>query len=231
VLLIAVAPNATTTNVERIQSRVVDVGHILRRVIEGDDQAWDELVGQFGGLVWSVARGYRLGALTDDVVQTVWLRLAENCERIREPDRLAGWLATTTRNEALRVAKKQQRALSLGEMPEQVDLSLATLDELVADSDTLVHVLGAFSKLADKDKELLRLLCTVPPLDYASIADILGRSIGSIGPSRDRALKKLRKLLPTGLIDEAAIANPAEQATPPPDAPDDAQPPVEETER
>ena len=84
---------------------------------------------------------------------------------------------------------------------------------------------------ADKDKELLRLLCTVPPLDYASIAGILGRSIGSIGPSRDRALKKLRKLLPTGLIDEAATANPAEQATPPPDAPDDAQPPVEETER
>jgi HAD superfamily hydrolase (TIGR01509 family) len=49
-----------------------------------------------------IARGYRLGALTDDVVQTVWLRLAENCGRIREPERLAAWLATTTRNEALR---------------------------------------------------------------------------------------------------------------------------------
>ncbi len=225
-LLFTVAANATTTNAEGIQSRVVDVGHMLRRVIEGDQRAWDELVGQFGGLVWSVARGYRLGALTDDVVQTVWLRLAENCERIREPDRLAGWLATTTRNEALRVAKKQQRALSLGEMPEQVDPSVATLDELVADSDTLVHVLGAFSKLGDKDKELLRLLCTVPPLDYASIADILGRSIGSIGPSRDRALKKLRKLLPSGLVDE-----PRQHDSPQPDAPNDAQPPVEETER
>ena len=39
----------------------------------------------------------------------------------------------------------------------------------------------------------------MPPLDYATIAEMLGRSVGSIGPSRDRALKKLRKMLPTGL--------------------------------
>jgi len=68
----------------------------------------------------------------------------------------------------------------------------------------------------------------VPPLDYASIADMLGRSIGSIGPSRDRALKKLRKLLPTGLVD-TATGQPTEPTAP--DAPNDAQPPVEETER
>ena len=95
-----------------VHSRPMDVGLLLRRVIEGDQRAWDELVGRFGGLVWSIARGYRLGALTDDVVQTVWLRLAENCDRIREPERLAAWLATTTRNEALRVSKKQARARS-----------------------------------------------------------------------------------------------------------------------
>jgi RNA polymerase sigma factor (sigma-70 family) len=179
----------------------MDVGPLLRRVIEGDQRAWDDLVGQFGGLVWSVARSYRLGALTDDVVQTVWLRLAEYCDRIREPDRLAAWLATTTRNEALRVVKKQQRLLAVGDLPERADLSVSTLDELVTDSDTLVHVLEAFRKLPDKDQELLRLLCTVPALDYATIAEMLGRSVGSIGPSRNRSLKKLRKLLPTGLAD------------------------------
>lgn len=184
-----------------VQSQVMDVGDLLRRVIEGDQRAWDELVGRFGGLVWSIARGYRLGALTDDVVQTVWLRLAEYADRIREPDRLAAWLATTTRNEALRVLKKQSRDLAVGDLPERTDLSVSGLDELVTDSDTLVHVLQAFRKLPEKDQELLRLLCAVPVLDYATIADMLGRSIGSIGPSRDRSLKKLRKLLPSGLDD------------------------------
>ena len=64
----------------RLHSSPMDVGDLLRRVIEGDQRAWDELVGRFGGLVWSIARGYRLGTLTDDVVQTVWLRLAEIVE-------------------------------------------------------------------------------------------------------------------------------------------------------
>ena len=96
-------------------------GTLLRRVIEGDQRAWDELVGRFGGLVWSIARGYRLGALTDDVVQTVWLRLAENCDRIRDPERLAAWLATTTRNEALRVSTKQARTRSVSDLPERAD--------------------------------------------------------------------------------------------------------------
>jgi RNA polymerase sigma factor (sigma-70 family) len=174
---------------------------MLRRVIEGDQRAWDELVDSFGGLVWSIARGYRLGASTDDVVQTVWLRLAENCGRIREPDRLAAWLATTTRNEALRVSNRQARTPSVGDIPERGDASQRSLDEVVVDSDTLGHVLRAFTLLPENDQRLLRLLCTVPPLDYATIAELLGRPIGSIGPSRERCLKKLRRLLPAGLDD------------------------------
>jgi RNA polymerase sigma factor (sigma-70 family) len=177
----------------------MDVGAVLRRVVDGDQRAWDEIVGQFGGLVWHVARSYRLGASTDDVVQTVWLRLAENVDRIREPDRLAGWLATTTRNEAMRVSKRQARAVPVGDIPERSDLSTSTLDELVTDHDTLEHVLVAFRQLREKDQQLLRLLCVVPPIDYATIAELLDRSIGSIGPSRDRAQKRLRKLLSPGL--------------------------------
>ena len=44
-----------------------------------------------------------------DVVQTVWLRLAEHGVKIRQPDRLASWLATTTRHEALRVIRGNTR--------------------------------------------------------------------------------------------------------------------------
>ena len=53
------------------------------------------------------------------------------------------------------------------------------------------------------DQQLLRLLCTVPPLDYQTIAEMLGRSIGSIGPSRARSLDKLRRLLPAGIDPQA----------------------------
>jgi len=193
--------DVSTLSLRNVHCPTVDVAVLLRRVIEGDQRAWDELVEGFGGLVWSVARGYRLGSLTDDVVQTVWLRLAENCDRIREPDRLAAWLATTTRNEALRVANKQKRLVSVGDLPERVDATVSGIDELVTDSDTLSHVLQAFAKLSATDQQLLRLLCTVPPLDYATIADLIERPIGSIGPSRERCLRKLRRLLGTGFHD------------------------------
>lgn len=179
----------------------MDTGALLARAAAGEQEAWDQIVDGYAGLVWSIARGYRLGALTDDVVQTVWLRLAEYCDRIRDPERLASWLATTTRNEALRVTRKQQRSVSIGEYHDDADASVSLLDELATDDDTLRHVLDAFGQLSPRDQELLRLVCAVPPIDYATIAELLGRSIGSIGPSRNRALAKLRRLLPPGLDD------------------------------
>ncbi len=188
-----------------VESTNVDVGELLRRATEGDQWAWDELVGRFGGLVWSVARSYRLGASTDDVVQTVWLRLAEHLDRIREPERLAAWLATTTRNEALRVLNKRARLVPYADVPERSDSTTSLLDELAVDDDTLAHVMSAFRQLSESDQQLLRLLCTVPPLDYATIAEMLQRSIGSIGPSRARALDKLRRLLPPGLHEQPSL--------------------------
>jgi DNA-directed RNA polymerase specialized sigma24 family protein len=50
---------------------------------------------------------------------------------------------------------------------------------------------------------MLRLLCTVPPLDYQTIAEILGRSVGSIGPTRARCLERLRRLLPADIDPKA----------------------------
>jgi len=182
----------------RLHSSRMDVGDLLRRVIEGDQRAWDELVGRFGGLVWSIARGYRLGTLTDDVVQTVWLRLAEHCGKIRQPDRLASWLATTTRNEALRVIRGNTRQSPQAMADDLVEPTAPSIEERVGDDATLRAVLQAFAKLSPEDQQLMRLLCAVPPIDYQTIAEMLGRPIGSIGPTRARCLERLKKLLPPG---------------------------------
>ena len=184
-----------------LDSTSVDGYHeLLARVVEGDQDAWDEVVRQYAGLVWSVARSYRLGgAATDDVVQTVWLRFAEHCGRIRQPERLASWLATTTRNEALRVIRGNTRLTPTAFVAETAEPTASTIEDLVTDDETLRQVLAAFAQLAEEDQQLLRLLCTVPPLDYQTIADMLGRPIGSIGPTRARCLDRLRRLLPAGV--------------------------------
>lgn len=181
------------------------IGELLARVDTGDESAWNELVERFAGLVWSVARSFRLSAAsTEDVVQTVWLRLAEYCSRIREPDRLAGWLATATRHEALRVIKGHQRMVPYADFGENSEPTSLSIEDIIVDGVTLGAVLEAFTRLPPSDQQLLRLLCTVPPLDYQTIAVMLGRSIGSIGPSRARSLDKLRRLLPAGIHDSGS---------------------------
>ncbi|MGH9132441.1 MAG: RNA polymerase sigma factor [Ilumatobacteraceae bacterium] len=175
----------------------MDPAELLARVDAGDESAWNELVDQFAGLVWSVARSFRLGkAATDDVVQTVWLRLAEHSSRIRQPDRLASWLATTTRNESLRVIRQSARTTSSDDTYERSEPTTPSIDDRIVDLDDRDRVMAAFEHLSEDDQRFLRLLCAVPPIDYETIAEILGRPIGSIGPTRARCLERLRRLIP-----------------------------------
>ena len=75
----------------------------------------------------------------------------------------------------------------------------------MSDAATLQAVLDAFVKLSPADQQLMRLLCAVPPLDYETISELLGRPIGSIGPTRARCLERLKKLLPPGLDPKAGL--------------------------
>ena len=87
-------------------TETVDVAELLQAAARGDQQAWDRLVDRYMSLVISVIRRYRLSDKdAEDVSQTVWLRLVEYIDRIREPRALPGWIATTTKNEALRLLK------------------------------------------------------------------------------------------------------------------------------
>ena len=80
----------------------------------GDQNAWDTIVERFMPLVLSIARRFRLPEKdVEDVSQTVWLRLAENLNAIREPRALPGWISTTTRREALAVIKTARRSSSV----------------------------------------------------------------------------------------------------------------------
>lgn len=177
-----------------------DVAELLAGVCGGDERAWNTLVEKFAGLVWSVARSFRLPqAVTEDIAQTVWLRFAEHCGRIRQPERLAGWLATSTRHEALRVIKQGQRTVFDDELLDRTSSDDPSAEESFNDQETRRDVLDAFAQLDEDDQRLLRLVCAVPPLDYKTIAELLGRSVGSIGPTRARALERLRRLLPDGV--------------------------------
>src|SRR5271167_5206619 len=81
----------------------------------GDQQAWDELVERYAPLIWSICRRYRLAAAdAEDAAQTVWLKLVDQLDKIRDPAALPGWLATTTRRECGRIARAAWRPCDAG---------------------------------------------------------------------------------------------------------------------
>ena len=172
------------------------IADLLAKAAQNDRAAWHTLVDRYHRLVWSVIRGFRLdSASAEDVFQTTWQRLMEHCDRIREPERLPGWLATTARNEALRVIRQQKRQIPSEFEYDVADPTNVSFDEMLVDDETQRAALRAFAKLPEDAQQLLRLLCADPPLDYSTISEMVGRPVGSLGPTRQRILDKLRKLM------------------------------------
>jgi RNA polymerase sigma factor (sigma-70 family) len=170
----------------------VSHGELLTLAANGDRGAWDALVERFGQMVWSVARGFRLDdAMAKDVSQTVWLKLVENVDRIKDPERLPGWLATTARREAMRVAKTRDRAI-VTDFEYDIEDPSPSLDEMLIDDEENRVVVRAFSTLDDMCRQLLRLMMIEPALSYEEISEATGRPIGSLGPTRARCLDKLK---------------------------------------
>jgi RNA polymerase sigma factor (sigma-70 family) len=166
----------------------------VRAAAAGDPGAWHELVERYGGLVWAVTRAHRLsGADAADVVQTTWLRLVEHLERLKTPAAVGGWLATTARRECLHVLRQAARCQPRDAVPEPVaeESADAGAPLLIAERDATVR--QAFSRLPARDRALLGLLTAEPRPSYDEIGSTLGMPIGSIGPTRARALERLRR--------------------------------------
>jgi len=171
--------------------------NLVSSAVAGDSGAWNELVDRFAGMVWAVARSYRLSAAdAADVSQTTWLRLVQHLGRIEHPERLGAWLTTTARHEALRVSRNASRQLPVGD-DVTIDLvaeqGVSTDDALLANERA--HELWALvTRLPVRCQLILRLLTADPPLSYRDLSDALDMPIGSIGPTRARCLEHLRRI-------------------------------------
>lgn len=169
------------------------VARLVGCAAAGDEHAWQGLVDEFGGLVWAVTRAHRLGdADAADVAQTTWLRLVEHLDRLDEPARVGAWLATTARRECLGVLRRSTRLVLHGdELSEPADDGPAHDAALLA-QERDATLWTAFARLSDRDRALLRMLIADSAPNYEEIGAALGMPIGSIGPTRARALERLR---------------------------------------
>ncbi len=181
-----------------------EVGALVQSAVDGDAAAWKALVEGLSPLVWSVVRAHRLSdADGHEVYQTVWFRFAQHLGRIREPDKAGSWLASTARNECLKVIRGLTRLLptddpqvldrvSEDRTPEQ---SLIDAEEQAAEAERIRLLWQELEELGDRCRQLLRVLMASPPPSYVEVSVALGIAVGSIGPLRQRCLRRLRARL------------------------------------
>jgi RNA polymerase sigma factor (sigma-70 family) len=183
-----------------------EVAKLVSAAGAGDQASWNALVDQFSGLLWAVTRAHRLGdADAADVVQVTWLRLVEHLDRLRNPAGVGGWLATCARRECLRILKASKRQAPIGDDVVEQESPAPLPGELLVQTERDEAIRQAFSLLPERDQALLRLLTAEPSLSYDEIAAALGMPIGSIGPTRQRALERLRRLFESqGIMSQLA---------------------------
>ena len=172
---------------------VSDVALLVKEAATGNQVAWERLIERFSPMVAAIARRYRLNATdAEDVCQTVWLRLVEGIGVIRDPERVAAWLAAVTRNEALRLIRRAAREApvadtGLDDTPaEDGDLG----DEMLA-AETCAAVHAALDRLPARSQDVMRLLLADPAPAYGDVAARLAIPVNSVGPTRHRALRAL----------------------------------------
>ncbi len=172
------------------------VDELVAGARRGEGWAWSALVERYRPLVRAVSRGYRLNdSDAEDVGQTVWMRLVEYVDRIREPRALPRWLIRTASHESLRLTRSNRRFLLVDPLDDpqhclEVD-DPAELDADLLRTEQVEAVRMGLSTLPPAQRHLLELLTGEQPLSYREISSILGIPMGSIGPTRARGLARL----------------------------------------
>jgi RNA polymerase sigma factor (sigma-70 family) len=173
-------------------------GVVLDAACAGDPAAWDEIVRRYQGVVRAAVASCRLNpADASDAIQNTWLRLFEHAATIRNPEKLAGWLTTTAKRECLTFIRRYRIEHPLAPFDIDQPSQEPTPEVMAIAAETRAHVRRATSALSDSSRTLIDALYYRPCGSYAEIARHIGIPVGSIGPTRLRAMRCLRR----GLLD------------------------------
>lgn len=166
----------------------MDVRDLARAAAAGDHHGWNGLVERFGELVWSTVRAHGLRSDDSaDVVQTTWLRLAEQLHRLQdEHDRLGVWLAATARRESQRLLRSGTPATAVGEETDAKPAGGPT-----SSADNLVW--WVIHDLPEHCRRLLRILMSTPPPSYEEVAAALDLPADRIAHARAECLEEFRR--------------------------------------
>jgi RNA polymerase sigma factor (sigma-70 family) len=175
------------------------VADLVVRAREGDADAWQRLVDGHAAILGRIARGYRLRADdAADVVQTTWVRCLEHLDDLRNPELFTAWLATTCRRESQRAAIGQHRQVLASPLDDTSPLAWLPDPEsgpadLAVRRDDQARLRAAIADLPARQRLVLNEFLRDGDDPYVDRSARLGIPLGSLGPTRRRAMEVLRR--------------------------------------
>jgi RNA polymerase sigma factor (sigma-70 family) len=163
----------------------------------GDESAWRAMTEQYEPLLRWLARRCGLSAEdAGDAIQLTWLRCVEHIDQLTDAGKLNSWLVTICRRECIRLATRARREVPLDapEMARLIDDRREEGDPCAEATlrDQCHRLYLAIMALPGRQRTVLVELLKRDDQSYLELSRRLGLPMGSIGPTRQRAVSRLR---------------------------------------
>ncbi|HEX7796054.1 MAG TPA: sigma-70 family RNA polymerase sigma factor [Vicinamibacterales bacterium] len=184
-----VAAPALSSDADSMDARLV------RRCLEGDQDAWCSLLERYKRLIYSIPVKYGLTqSEATDIFQDVCVELLAELPRLREPRALPKWLSHVTAHKCSQLKRLTNRqpsapAETIEDMADSGDLT----EQVLLDVEREQALRDAVAALPPRCRQLIHaLFYETPAKPYREIARDLNLACGSIGFIRGRCLGRLR---------------------------------------
>jgi RNA polymerase sigma-70 factor, ECF subfamily len=181
-----------------------ELSNLVALAAQGDESAWEELVGLYARRVFAMARS-RLHDedLAEEITQSVFVTVAtklngsDNGSGYTEQNRFEPWLFRITMNRVRDLCRKRARHAK-PMAPEHFAAVEGRPEPDIHQDDNHQRQLGALrsamEQLSDTDREIVELRHH-GQMSFKQIAEITGDPIGTLLARHHRALKKLSTLI------------------------------------
>lgn len=181
---------------------MIDQIELVRRLQAGDNRAWREFMAEQGKLILVVARRARLDeSEREEVFQSTCLSAFRAIGSLRDPARLTAWVYSIAHHHAMDLVRSKRReaalhSAGLGTAPEEAAHHVAVGPQVIEQYERARHVRRAMESLDPRCRRVISgLFLAEPPMTYDELSARERIPLGSIGPTRARCLRKLRRAL------------------------------------
>lgn len=171
-----------------------EISGLARGWVSGDKESFSKLYDYFVDRIYKFVYFKVKDQDAEDITELVFIKAWENRKKYKSKyGSFSSWLYTIARNTVIDHYRVTKEVYELNDqMPD--DSKSSNPKHVVEDTLTSQQLRKAISKLPEGYRDIL-LLRFIEDMEYAEIAEVLGKSEGAIRITQFRAIKSLRDVL------------------------------------